>query len=102
MAPGHGLSIRLHYCVRTAREALSLEELKARADEVGGVSVTVLETDAGQRIDAEGVADGLDESPGDWSFWLCGPKPMVAALPVGLAAKGVPRRQVHNEEFELR
>ena len=80
MTPGHGRTIRLHYCVRTAREALFPEELKARADEVGGVSVAVLESDAGQRIDADEVTDGLDGSPGHWSFWLCGPKPMVAAL----------------------
>lgn len=102
MEPGHGRTVRLYYCVRTAREALFLDELKARSDEVGGVSVTVLESDAGQRIDADGITDGLGGSPGDWSFWLCGPKPMVAALSTGLSAKGVARRQVHNEEFEFR
>ena len=76
--------------------------MKARAEDAGGVSVTVLESDAGRRIGAHGTVAGLDGSPGDWSFWLCGPKPMEAALSAGLAAKGVPQRQVHNGEFEFR
>ena len=38
----------------------------------------------------------------DWSYYLCGPKPLVADLTAGLKARHVPARHIHHEEFELR
>ena len=102
MAPGHGKAIRLHYCVRTAREALFLDEIEARAAEVGGVTVTLFDSEAGRRLSADAVAAGLGSAPGEWSCWLCGPKPLVTALSGGLAARGMPARRIHAEEFEFR
>ena len=35
MEPGHGKTVRLYYCVRSAKEALFFDELAARAAELG-------------------------------------------------------------------
>ena len=103
LAPGHGKTVRLYYCVRTAREALFLDELEARAAEVGGVTLTLLASDAGApRISGQRLAADLGGAPTHWSYYLCGPKPMVAAIVAGLKGQGVPKRRIHREEFEFR
>ena len=55
MEPGHGKVIRLYYCVRTAAEALFFDELEGLASELGEVTVTRFDSDAGARIDAHAV-----------------------------------------------
>ena len=102
MTPGHGKTVRLYYCVRTANEALFFSELQARAAEAGGVTVTLFCSDAGARIDADAIGADIGEALTDWSYYLCGPKPMVAAISDGLARRGVPARRIHDEEFEFR
>lgn len=102
MTPGHGKTVRLYYCVRTASEALFFSELQARAAEAGGVTITLFSSDAGARIDADAIGAGVGETLTDWSYYLCGPKPMVAAVSEGLARRGVSARRIHNEEFEFR
>ena len=102
MEPNHGRTIRLFYCVRTAREALFFGELQSRAAQLDGVTVTLFDSDAGVRINTDGIRTALDGPLEEWSYFLCGPKPMIAALSQGLRKQGVPRRRVHREEFEFR
>ena len=102
MEPGHGKTVRLYYCVRAAREALFLSEIRGRAAELDDVTVTLFDSDAGARIDADAIGTDLGGAFGEWSYYLCGPKPMVEAVSGGLRKQGVSRRSVHNEEFEFR
>ena len=102
MESGHGKTVRLYYCVRSAREALFFDELEARAAELGNVTIARLDSDAGVRIDADAIATDLGGALGDWTYYLCGPKPMIAAVSDGLRKRGVSARRVHKEEFEFR
>ena len=102
MAPGHGRTIRLYYCVRLSGEALFLDELEARAAELGGIAIRLFDSGSGARIDAAAVGKDLDGAPGEWSYYLCGPRPLAAAMSAGLAERGVPARRIHAEEFEFR
>ena len=102
MTPGHGRTVRLYYCVRVAAEALFFAELEARAAELGGVTVSRFDSNAGARIDAHAIREDVGGDLGDWNYYLCGPKPMVVAVSEGLQTQGVPVRRIHNEEFELR
>ena len=102
MGPGHNRTIHLYYCVRAAREALFLDELETRAAQMGDVTITLLESDAGKLIDADVIDTDLGGALKDWSYYLCGPKPMTAAVSNGLAGKGVSGRHIHKEEFEFR
>jgi len=102
MTAEHGKSIRLYYCVRAAREALFLGEMEARAAELDGVTIKVIDSDTGARIDAAVIERDLGGGLGDWSYYFCGPKPMTVAVSGGLAERGVPARHMHAEEFEFR
>lgn len=102
MEPGHGKTIRLYYCVRSAKEALFFGELEARAAELGNVTIARLDSDAGVRLDADEIGTDLGGALGDWTYYLCGPKPLVAAVSNGLRKQGVSARRVHKEEFEFR
>lgn len=102
MTAGHGKTVRLYYCVRTANEALFLGELEARAADLGGVTIRLFSSEAGARIDADAIGADLGEALEEWSYYLCGPKPMVAAVSDGLAKRGVSAGHIHNEEFEFR
>ena len=101
MTPGHGKTIRLYYCVRAASEALFFDELEARAADVAGVSIERFASGTGKRINADVIKDDVGALQ-DWSYWLCGPKPLVAAVSEGLRREGVSRRRIHREEFEFR
>lgn len=102
MASGHGKVIRLYYCVRTAAEALFFDELEGLASDLGDVTIARFDSDAGARIDAQAIKRDLGGELGNWSFFLCGPRPMVAAVSEGLRKQRVSARRIHNEEFELR
>ena len=102
MSPGDGRTVRLYYCVRTAKEALFFGELEERAASLDGVTIKRLDSDAGERISADLINDDLGGAPGDWSYYCCGPKSMVKAVSDGLKKHGVRGRCIHREEFELR
>ena len=59
MEPGHGKTVRLCYCVRTAAEALFLEELVACAGVAGDVTVLPFNSENGLRIDADTIRKEL-------------------------------------------
>ena len=102
MSPGHGKTVQLYYCVRTAREALFFSEMERSAASLGGVTIARFDSDAGARISADFINDDLGGELGDWSYYCCGPKSMVMAVSEGLTKHGVPARSIHREEFELR
>ena len=102
MEPGHGKTVRLYYCVRSAREALFFDELEARAAELGGVTIRQFSSETGARIGADAIKDDLGGGLDTCDYYLCGPKSMVAAVSDGLKKQDVPTRRIHSEEFELR
>ena len=101
MAPGHGKVIRLYCCVRTAAEALFSDELEGLASDLGDLTIARFDSDAGARIDAQAIKRDLGGELGNWSFFLSGPRPMVAAVSEGLKKQCVSARRIHNGEFEL-
>ena len=102
MTPGHGKTIRLYYCVRAASEALFFDELEARAADLAGVTIVRFDSGTGKRINAYVIKDDVGGALQDWNYWLCGPKPLVAAVSEGLRRECVSRRRIHREEFEFR
>jgi len=55
MAPGHGRTVRLYYCVRVAAEALFFDELETLAAALVGVTIARFDSAAGARIDASAI-----------------------------------------------
>lgn len=87
--------------MRTAAVALFFDELECLAADLVGVTIARFDSDAGARIDAHAIKRDLGGDLGD-RFFLCGPRPMVAAVSEGLKKQHVSARRIHNEEFELR
>ncbi len=102
MEPGQKKTIRLYYCVRSAKEALFFDELEARAAELGNLAITRIDSDAGMRISADVIEADTDGALDEWTYYLCGPKQMIVSISNGLKKQGVSSQHVHSEEFELR
>ncbi len=102
MSQEHGRTVRLYYCVRSAKEALVYSELEQCAARLGGATVTRLESDRGARISASVIRDNLGGALRDWSYYCCGSQSMINAVSEGLKEYGVPAHSIHREEFELR
>lgn len=84
----------LHYFVKSAGEALFLEELK----QIEGMQVMV---HAADETGLPTVAV-LGEMPSQALFFLCGPSPMQQAIIEGLQQRGISRNRIFYEEFSLR
>lgn len=100
--PGHGKEIHLFYCVREREEALYIDEMEALAAQVDDVHIHLITSNDGGRLTADRVAERISQTPAEYSYYFCGPRPMLNALRTGLEAKGVPSRAFHFEEFEMR
>lgn len=101
MAPDHGKTIDLFYCVREEAEALYLNETRKVAVRVCGVRLHLLTSETGGRLAADGIAGAVSDLI-TRNYYFFGPKPMLAALTKGLQGKGVTPSQFHFEEFEMR
>ena len=101
-SPGYGRRVRLHYCVRTAKEALFYSELERLAVCLGDVAITRLDSDRGARISADVISAAVGGALRDWSYYCCGPQSMNVAESDGLKEYGVSAHRIHREEFEAR
>lgn len=102
MSPEHGHEIHLFYSVREREEAIYLEDMQEIASRIGGVKIHLIASNDGGRLTADKVASKLEAEPADYSYYFCGPRPMLKALTTGLTAMGVRKRAIHFEEFEMR
>ncbi len=102
MEAGDDRQIQFVYAARNEKEAIFLDELKARAKELGNITLYPLFSDIGEfaRVDIakERLPDALDA----FEYFICGPKPMVDGLMKDLKKEGVQRSQIHTEAFEFR
>ena len=87
--------------MRSAREALFVDELEALTKAAGGVTVTRVVSEAGERLDAQVIDAALGGALADWSYFLCGPQPLVAAISRGLLARSARARRIHHKAFEF-
>jgi predicted ferric reductase len=95
----------MFYVNQTTKSGAFRDELKAY---LGDRFVDVLSRETG--ADQPGVAHGrISEQivkqylsrPVQYSYFICGPQPMIDAAKAILENIGVPKRQVHSEEFSF-
>ena len=102
MEPGDSRQIHLVYAAREKNDAIFLEELEARAAELGNVTLVPLFSDEGNFARVDMMKVKLPDPLGTYDYFLCGPKPMVDGLVKGLRKEGVQRHRIHTEAFEFR
>ncbi len=102
MEKGDDRQIHFVYASRNKKEAIFLDELKARAAELGNIILYPLFSDEGEFARVDVAKEKLPEPLGSYEYFICGPKPMVDSLMKGLKQEGVQRTRIHTEAFEFR
>lgn len=97
---GKDQEVDLYYSVKSANEAVYLKDLKELAKIKENLKVIEYSTDKQGYINADYIyktSKDLDDA----NFMICGPGTMMKALKSQLKAKGVPKRNINTEEFNL-
>jgi len=102
MRPGDDRQIHLVYAAREEQDALYLDELKARAAELGNVTLIPLFSEEGNFARVDKMRENLPEPLSAYEYFMCGPRPMIDGLMADLRKEGVSRRSIHTEAFEFR
>ncbi|MEM9068366.1 MAG: hypothetical protein AAGE52_07660 [Myxococcota bacterium] len=102
MQPGDPREVHFVYAARSRNEALFLDELVTRVEKTPNVTLHTLFSDEGEFARIDAARQRLPDSLTQYEYFMCGPRPMVAALMRGLRSEGVRRSQIHTEAFEFR
>ena len=102
MKVGDRRQIHLVYAAREQNDAIFLDELNSRAEELGNVTLVPLFSDEGNFARVDMMKAKLPDPLDTYDYFMCGPKPMVDGLMKDLKAEGVKREQIHTEAFEFR
>lgn len=102
MKPDDPREISFVYAVREKSEAVFLDEIMQRAEELGNVKVVLLESNVGNFARVDMMKEKLAGQLTDYDFFLCGPKAMVNGLSKDLKKEGVAKGSIHTEAFEFR
>lgn len=76
--------------------------MKARAAELGNVTLVPLSSDQGEFARVNIMKERLSLPLTSYDYFLCGPKPMVDGLVSDLRKAKVRRQLIHIEAFEFR
>ena len=94
--------IDFYYTVRHPEEALFLDEIKA-ADERNPRLKTHIRFSATEgSLTIDHILKSTSGNIRDYHVYLCGPLPMIQAFEQKFLALGLPKRQIHFEEFNFR
>jgi len=102
MQPGDDRQIHLVYAAREKQDAIFLDELKARAAELGNITLIPLFSEEGNFARTDKMRENLPDPLDTYEYFMCGPKPMIEGLMKGLKDAGVSRKNIHTEAFALR
>lgn len=102
MQPGDEREIHLVYAAREEQDAIFLDELKARAAELGNITLIPLFSEEGNFARVDKMKENLPDPLNTYEYFMCGPKPMIDGLMKDLKSEGVSRKKIHTEAFEFR
>ncbi|MEI6849673.1 MAG: ferric reductase-like transmembrane domain-containing protein [archaeon] len=94
-------NVYLYYCVKNKSEAVFLDELNLLSEKNNKIKVIPYYSEIHGKIDA----DKIEKNSGnlkETSFFLCGPNKMMESLTKQLKTKGVPRRNILFEDFNIK
>jgi predicted ferric reductase len=97
--PKSGYTVDLYWSVKSADEAVFLNELHQAAKELQAFNVKLFVTDKQGYLTAEHIAK--DSNVAKTDILLCGPPPMMHSLSDQFQKLGVDRANIHYEEFSL-
>lgn len=94
--------VTFYYTVRHPEEALFLDELNSAAETHPRLKVCVRFSSKEGSLSVEEIVKNAAGEIRDHDIYLCGPLPMMQAFEKKFLGLGVPRDQIHYEEFNFR
>jgi predicted ferric reductase len=95
-------NIDFYYAVRHPEEALFVEELEAAAAKNPRLKVHIRHSAKEGSLTVENIIKNADGDVSGYDIYLCGPLPMIQAFEKKFLELGVPKNNIHYEEFNFR
>ncbi|HJS20083.1 MAG TPA: ferric reductase-like transmembrane domain-containing protein [Anaerolineales bacterium] len=94
--------IDFYYTVRHPEEALFLDEIQSAAERNPRLKPYIRFTATEGPFAVEDIVRNTTGSLNDYHVYLCGPLPMIQAFENKFVTLGIPKKNIHYEEFNLR
>lgn len=94
--------VDFYYTVRNPEEALFVEEIQAAAQRNPGLKPHIRFSSTAGSLTVEEIVRNLQGGLSDVHVYLCGPLSMIQAFERKFLALGLPKRNIHYEEFNFR
>ena len=95
-------NIDFYYTVRHPEEELFVDELQAGAQNNPCLKLYVRHSAAEGSLRVEEIVRNIDGELKQYHVYLCGPLPMVQAFEKDFIRRGLPKENIHYEEFNFR
>lgn len=102
MTESPGQRIHFFYTVRAESDALFWNEFAAADQQHPTFSAILNVSSRDGSLTVDRIAATVGVELAGFDCYLCGPLAMTQALSAGLQARGVPKQQIHYEEFNFR
>jgi predicted ferric reductase len=94
--------VDFYYTVRHAEEALFVDELQAAAQNNRYLKLHVRLSSTDGSLKVEEIVRNINGELDHCHVYLCGPLPMVEAFEKDFLGRGLPKQNIHYEEFNFR
>jgi Predicted ferric reductase len=95
-------NVDLYYTVRHPEEAIFVDELEAAAAKNPGLKVHIRYSAKEGSLTVEDIVKNAGGNIGGYDVYLCGPLPMMQAFEKKFMDLGLPKNNIHYEEFNFR
>lgn len=94
--------VGFYYTVRHPEEALFVDEIQAAAARNPRLKPYIRYSAVQGSLSVEDIVRNITGSLSDYHVFLCGPLPMIQAFEKKFIALGLPKKNIHYEEFNFR
>ena len=95
-------NVDFYYTVRHPEEALFVDEIEAAAGKNPCLRPRIRYSATDGSLSVEEIVRNTEGSLSGYDVYLCGPLPMIQAFEKKFLNLGLPRKNIHYEEFNLR
>ena len=95
-------NVDFYYTVRHAEEALFVDEIQSAANRNSYLKPYIRYSSTDGSLKVDDIVNNINGSLREYDVYLCGPLPMVQAFENNFFTLGLPKENIHYEEFNFR
>jgi len=95
-------NVDFYYTVRHNEEALFVDEIQSAASRNSSLKSYIRYSATEGSLKVEEITKNINGNLNEYDVYLCGPLPMVQAFEKNFFALGLPKENIHYEEFNFR